>query len=108
MACSDEACFLCGAGCWMPPGTVECDHDCIDRHTSQPSIGSLWRDTEYDKRYPWHVAQYGPRVVEVTELTRTRILMRVVQTPVRGSTRTHFEPISFGRRLKPYQKEEER
>lgn len=32
LACTGEACRLCGAGCWAPPNSVQCDHDVIDRH----------------------------------------------------------------------------
>jgi hypothetical protein len=35
LACTGEACRLCGAGCWAPPSSVrsvKCDHDVIDRH----------------------------------------------------------------------------
>lgn len=30
LACSGEACFLCGAGCWS--NRQDCEHDVVDRH----------------------------------------------------------------------------
>jgi len=35
LACSGEACFLCGAGCWSQ--VRNCEHDVIDRHTEDDS-----------------------------------------------------------------------
>lgn len=34
-ACSGEACFLCGAGCWNT-SVRDCEHDVIDRHREKP------------------------------------------------------------------------
>jgi len=34
-ACSGEACFLCGAGCW-DASVRNCEHDVIERHQEKP------------------------------------------------------------------------
>ena len=33
LACSGEACWLCGAGCWSD--VDDCEHEVVDRHTGK-------------------------------------------------------------------------
>lgn len=54
LACSGEACALCGAGCWNNGFDLECQHDVLDRHRepSEKEPGSVDRSGSVPVRRP--------------------------------------------------------